>query len=140
MNNDWYTINVGAGNTLSLQSYTPSTQGGEYENTNVVVDIQLYDMFGNLVASGTRNADGRNETLTYKATIGGQYHILVYNDPGTSGEYFLQVSTPTYASGSIIGQVFNDLNGNGTPDAGEPGLANWEVDVYTPKTSRSPRN
>lgn len=29
--------------------------------------------------------------------------------------------------GSIAGIKFNDLNGNGTRDAGEPGLANWKI-------------
>jgi hypothetical protein len=133
VNNDWYTINVGAGNTLTLQSYTPSTQGGQYPNADPVITIQLYDTFGNLVASGTTNVDGHNQTLTYKATIGGQYHILLSNKAGTSGEYFLKVSTPSYAAGAITGQVINDIKGNGKL-TGDPGLDNWEVDVYQKKT------
>jgi protocatechuate 3,4-dioxygenase beta subunit len=133
VNNDWYTINVGAGNTLSLQSYTPSNQGGEFENTHASINIQVYDTFGNLVATGTKLADGVNESLSYKAPLSGQYHIRVYNDPGTFGEYFLSASTPTYASGGITGQVYNDLNGNGTLDSGDPGLDNWVVNVFTGK-------
>jgi SdrD B-like domain len=31
------------------------------------------------------------------------------------------------AQGSISGVVFNDLNGNGVQDAGEPGLTGWTV-------------
>ena len=31
--NDWYTIDVAAGNTLSLQTYTPSGPGGPVHNT-----------------------------------------------------------------------------------------------------------
>jgi protocatechuate 3,4-dioxygenase beta subunit len=130
INNDWYTINIGAGNTVTLQSYTPSTQGGQYPNADPVLSIQLYDTFGNLVATGTQNADGHNSTLTYKATIGGQYHVLVSNTPGTSGEYFLQVNTSAYAAGGVSGQVINDINGNGKL-TGDPGLDNWEVDLYT---------
>jgi hypothetical protein len=129
VNNDWYTINVAAGNTLTLQSYTPSTQGGQYQNADPVINIQLYDTFGNLVATGTQDADGHNATLTYTAAITGQYHVLVSNTPGTSGEYFLQVNTPSYASGGLSGQVINDINGNGNL-TGDPGLDNWEVDVY----------
>jgi methionine-rich copper-binding protein CopC len=134
VNNDWYTMNVAAGNTLSLQTYTPSTQGGEFENTQVSVTIQLYDPFGNLVATGTENADGRNQTLNYNATVTGQYHILVSNPAGSFGEYFLQASTAQYASGAITGEVYNDLNGNGTLDAGEPGLDNWVVQVLGKKS------
>lgn len=34
---------------------------------------------------------------------------------------------PPAPKGSISGTKFNDLNGNGTHDAGEPGLANWTI-------------
>ena len=44
---------------------------------------------GNLVATGTKLADGRTETLSYTVSVAGQYSILVFNDPGSSGEYFL---------------------------------------------------
>ncbi|MFZ0431051.1 MAG: SdrD B-like domain-containing protein, partial [Acidobacteriota bacterium] len=30
---------------------------------------------------------------------------------------------------TIRGKKFHDLNGNGTPDAGEPGLAGWEIEL-----------
>ncbi len=33
-------------------------------------------------------------------------------------------------AGTISGEVFNDLNGNGTLDSGEPGLANWTVELF----------
>ncbi len=134
VNDDWYTINVAAGNSLVLKSYTPSDQGGEFENTHVSVNIEVYDTFGNLVATGTKLADGINESLTYKAKIGGQYHIVVFNDPGTYGEYFLSVKTAQYAAGGITGQVYNDLNGNGTLDPGDPGLDNWDVEVFNSRS------
>ena len=31
--------------------------------------------------------------------------------------------------GTLNGEVFNDLNGNGTLDGGEPGLAGWTIDL-----------
>ena len=58
MDNDWYTINVAAGNSLFLQSSTPSDEGGQFINT-ASLEIELYDTFGNLVAIGTKLADGR---------------------------------------------------------------------------------
>ena len=41
VNNDWYSINVAAGNSLSLQTYTPSDQGGQFSNTAVAEDRAL---------------------------------------------------------------------------------------------------
>jgi hypothetical protein len=43
-------------------------------------------------------------------------------DPGTASASF-----GDFQLGSVSGQVFNDLNGNGAQDAGEPGLAGWRV-------------
>jgi methionine-rich copper-binding protein CopC len=129
VSNDWYSINVGAGNTLALQSSTPSDQGGEFINT-ASLEIELYDPLGNLVATGTKLADGRNESLSYVSPITGQYHIRVFNDPGSTGEYFLSVNTPAVQAGGVSGQVFNDLTGSGAFAPGDPGLDNWEVDVF----------
>ena len=42
--------------------------------------------------------------------------------------HFEHFNIPTSAAGSISGQVFNDINGSGTKDAGEGGLAS--VTVY----------
>ncbi len=36
----------------------------------------------------------------------------------------------TTATGTISGEVFNDQNGNGAIDAGEPGLSGWKVRLY----------
>src|SRR5208337_4537716 len=104
---DWYTINVQAGQALYLQSSTPSDQGGQFPNT-ASLEMELYDTFGNLVAVGTKVADGRNEALFYNAPVTGQYHIRVHEDPGGEGEYYLSVNTAQYQSGDISGRVYND--------------------------------
>jgi methionine-rich copper-binding protein CopC len=129
VDNDWYTINVQAGQSLFLQSSTPSDQGNQFPN-NASLEIELYDTFGNLVAVGTKLPDGRNVSLFYNAPLSGAYHIHVYNDPGSFGEYFLQVDTAQYQSGGISGEVYNDLNGSGAIAPGDPGLDNWEVDLF----------
>ena len=126
---DWYTVNVQAGQALYLQSSTPSDQGGQFPNT-ASLEISLYDTFGNLVAQGTKLPDGRNESLFFNAPISGDYHIEISEDPGGAGEYFLQVNTASYASGGITGQVYNDLTGSGTYAPGDPGLQDWEVDLF----------
>ena len=67
---DWYSVNVQAGQSLVLQSSTPSDQGGQFPNT-ASLEIELFDTFGNLVAVGTKLADGRNEALFFNAPITG---------------------------------------------------------------------
>jgi protocatechuate 3,4-dioxygenase beta subunit/methionine-rich copper-binding protein CopC len=129
VNNDWYSIDVAAGNSLFLQSSTPSDQGGQFPN-DVSVNIELYDTFGNLVASGTVLPDGRNESLFFNAPVTGQYYIHVFNNPGSSGEYYLQVDTASYAAGGVSGEVYNDQNGSGSITASDAGLDNWEVDLF----------
>ena len=126
---DWYSVNVQAGQSLFLQSSTPSDQGNQFPNT-ASLEISLYDTYGNLVAQGVKLADGRNESLFFTAPITGQYHIEISEDPGGQGEYYLSVNTKTYASGGISGEVFNDLTGSGTIAPGDPGLTGWEVDLY----------
>ncbi|PQJ13191.1 SdrD B-like domain-containing protein [Nonlabens xylanidelens] len=37
--------------------------------------------------------------------------------------------TEPLTSGTVSGVVFNDQNGNGIQDAGEPGLANVDVEI-----------
>ena len=75
-------------------------------------------------------ADGRNESLFFNAPISGNYKIDISEDPGGAGEYFLQVNTASFPSGGISGQVYNDLNGSGTLEPGDPGLQGWEVDLF----------
>ncbi len=41
------------------------------------------------------------------------------------------------ASGSVSGEVYNDLNGNGALDSGEPGLAGWTVTLTSGSTTLS---
>jgi protocatechuate 3,4-dioxygenase beta subunit len=126
---DWYSVNVQAGQSLYLQSSTPSDAGRQFVNT-ASLEISLYNTYGDLVAVGTKLADGRNESLLFTAPVTGQYHIEITEDPGGVGEYYLSVNTPSYPSGGVSAEVFNDLNGNGKLDSGEPGLTGWEVDVY----------
>ena len=126
---DWYSVNVEAGQSLYLQTSTPSDGGGQFVNT-ASLEISLYDTYGDLVAVGTKLADGRNEALFFNAPVTGQYHIEISEDPGGAGEYYLSVNTKSYPSGGVSGEVFNDLNGSGKLDSGDPGLTGWEVDLY----------
>ena len=126
---DYYSIDVQAGQALYLQTSTPSDQGGQFPNT-ASLEISLYDTYGNLVAVGTKLPDGRNEALFFNAPISGQYTIEISEDPGGQGEYYLSATTASYPSGGASGQVYNDLNGSGTYNSGDPGLSGWEVDLF----------
>ncbi len=49
---------------------------------------------------------------------------------GSSGKNFGETQGGTTTTGgTITGTVYNDLNGNGTQDSGETGLAGWQVFV-----------
>ena len=126
---DWYSLSVSAGETLSFSTSTPGDGPGEFEN-NADPHLDLYDPSGNLVASGIKLGDGRNEQLIFTAAVGGTYRIRVTDQNNQQGEYVLN------ATASIAGTVFNDLNGNGTIDPGESGLGGWTVYLDTNNNHR----
>lgn len=46
-----------------------------------------------------------------------------------SGGYYPNRNFGIFPAGKISGTKFDDLNGNGTRDTGEPGLANWSINL-----------
>jgi hypothetical protein len=86
---DWYAINVGStANSLRLETGTPADGPGQFANT-LNPHLDLFDPSGNLVASGTALADGRNEFIQYQPLVTGAYRVRVSAEGGTTGEYFL---------------------------------------------------
>jgi hypothetical protein len=72
--------------------------------------------------------------LLWNYTTGGYF---VYSSPAVSngGVYVGSYDGNIYAFssfGSISGQKFEDLNGNGTKDTGEPGLQGWTITLTKP--------
>jgi uncharacterized repeat protein (TIGR01451 family) len=53
--------------------------------------------------------------------------LLTLNDYLTTASAAVKIDCPCEAT--ITGLKFNDLNGNGVRDTGEPGLANWTIQV-----------
>jgi len=53
--------------------------------------------------------------------------LLTLNDYATTYSAAVKIDCPCEAM--ITGMKFNDLNGNGVRDPGEPGLANWTIQV-----------
>ena len=127
---DWYAVNLAAGASVSLQSYT---FGGTYANSDYFIDavqpqIQLFSPTGTLIASGTGST---NQSLVANASAAGTYYIEVTGGSGSLGEYFLGISTapavsitpvspnPTNAavsqmqivfSGPVLGMSVSDLS------------------------------
>jgi protocatechuate 3,4-dioxygenase beta subunit len=52
---------------------------------------------------------------------------IVYDFTMLSNSDMYGLDFGNYQSSTISGKKFNDLNGNGVKDAGEPGLANWKI-------------
>jgi hypothetical protein len=86
---DWYGLNVTSlSQIISFTTATPSEGSGQFNN-NLDPHVQVYDPNGNLVATGTKLADGRNELVVYQPLITGTYTIEVSAQNGTVGEYEL---------------------------------------------------
>jgi protocatechuate 3,4-dioxygenase beta subunit len=127
VSHDFYEIDAAAGATINLATFTPSDQGGEFENT-LDPGLALYDANGNLVATETTGGDGRNESINFTVTTGGAYFVDVFNENGTQGDYFLQSSLS--GPSAIAGRKFNDLLAQGTDLPSDPGLQGWTINLY----------
>ena len=110
---DWYSVNVQAGQSLLLESSTPSDQGGQFPNT-ASLEISLYEPTATWSPPAPSwPTDGMSRCL-FNAPISGQYYVEISEDPGGQGEYYLSVSTASYPSGGVSGAVYNDLAGSGS--------------------------
>ena len=79
---------------------------------------------GNLIANVTSGEDG---SYTFSNLVPGTYEV---DDPITVSVSVTSVVVapiPIIGTSSISGVKFNDLNGNGVKDSGEPGIANWDM-------------
>ncbi|MDP2335268.1 MAG: SdrD B-like domain-containing protein [Bacteroidota bacterium] len=101
---------------------------------------KLY-MDGNLVL--TFDPTSRSGSLTYSNDLRiGYHHANTFNNQIDEVELFNRALTGAeiasiYKAGSsgkcklgtICGMKFNDLNGNGRKDQGEPGIADWQINL-----------
>jgi autotransporter-associated beta strand protein len=82
---NWYSLNLAAGNELLLQTSTPGGNGAQFAN-GLSPEIELYSPSDALVATGKGAAD---QSLSALAAVSGAYRIRVWGNNSTSGEYFL---------------------------------------------------
>ncbi|HKD36801.1 MAG TPA: dockerin type I domain-containing protein, partial [Pirellulales bacterium] len=85
---NWYSVNVPAGNAILLTTTTPGSATGQFVN-NLVPRIELYSPSDVLIASG-QGSD--NQSLSAVVSSSGVYLIRVYGANSTSGEYFLSAA------------------------------------------------
>jgi protocatechuate 3,4-dioxygenase beta subunit len=100
--------------------------GGVNGPTNL--GLRVRDAGGVILA--TSNGTITNvDVASFDAVSGQEYYIEVYSGSvGQVNTYDLELGQPT---GAVTGFKFEDLNGDGFQDWGEPGLANWTVYVDT---------
>jgi hypothetical protein len=101
-------------------------------SVTVLSDMQL----SVVVPSGSGTVDvtvqsGINETDTLSSNPNANVNAPIFGY-GTSAKTPADMFTftaNTFVPVSISGNVFNDLNGDGTQESGEPGLQGWEVQL-----------
>jgi streptogramin lyase len=105
---DWYSFSANAGDNLQVTVSVPGSSTGAQFANNLAPVIQLYDSFGNLVASGTTS-------LSYLVPggAGGTYAIRVMGASNTQGEYFVQVQGSSGMTPVKLGAT--PLAATGTP-------------------------
>ena len=88
---DWYAVEVSAGETIELET---STLGDTWlaAEQRLDVTLELYGPDGTLLATNQNGAaDGRNARIVHNATQNGRYRIRVLAENGTRGEYVLGI-------------------------------------------------
>ncbi|MBN9522630.1 VCBS repeat-containing protein, partial [bacterium] len=85
---DWYAVDLAAGQRVELTTATPGGGPGEFVNA-LNPRVELYDPAGNRVAVGTPLLDNRNERIAFAAPAAGTYRVRITGENNTAGEYFL---------------------------------------------------
>jgi hypothetical protein len=102
---NWYSVNVSAGDAILLQTTTPGSAAGQFVN-NLVPQIQLYSPSDGLVASGQGSG---NQSLSYATDSTGLYRIRLYGANSTSGEYFVSIAVDATPPTALIAPVSPNL-------------------------------
>ncbi|MBN2294566.1 MAG: pre-peptidase C-terminal domain-containing protein [Pirellulales bacterium] len=93
---DWYSVEVAAGDWLTVWTTTPGDGDFDFRNTFDPY-IELYDPNGQLLTSDDNTVYGRNALISHSAETSGRYWIRVDASPlypNSTGQYFLRVLEP----------------------------------------------
>ena len=105
-------------------------------------EVDLYDANNNFVASQLTDANG---DFNFQGLAPGTYTVaeklhtgwtqtapppLSFTISVTAGSTVTSLDFGDFQNITISGQAYNDLNGNGTEDPGEPGFEGWTIDLF----------
>jgi hypothetical protein len=99
-------------------------------NSSVVTDDAGDYMFQNLIPGIYTLTEELRPGWAQTLPASGSYIIGLESDENETDVDF--GNRQTIGRGNILGSVFDDQNGNGVKDAGEPGLSDWRVQLSGP--------
>jgi hypothetical protein len=111
---------TGTGTKDGVVTITFTYTGATTSNGYAAIYYGLY-----IAKPGEVPDQGAGKTNGANAWSGGSLQTTV--DIGGSGATSIQLAPSAIIAGEISGLKFNDLNGNGNKDTGEPGLAGWTI-------------
>jgi hypothetical protein len=130
---------VTTGSSLTLTATGATDSDGTvakvsfYRESNATSGLQAGTGGDTLIGTDATSSDGFKTTFatTGLAAATYTYYAQATDNAGVTSAAVSCTSVVKSASvsttGTISGIVFNDLNGNGLKDTGEPGLPNWRV-------------
>ncbi len=105
--------------------------------TNALIDSKPTDANGFyqfiVLVNGSYNVS--EETKPGFTPVGAMLRSVTIDDSDVTNVNFTNMPSVPQANGSISGFKFNDINGNGTWESVEPGLANWTIVLTMPDGS-----
>lgn len=102
------------------------TSSGLFHHKYAILDA---DTINSCIISGSHNWSSNAENSNDE-------NILIIYDAPIANQYLQEFEKRRAELSSLIsGKVFDDLNGSGTWESGEPGLANWTVTLNGPVSS-----
>ena len=140
--------NITAGTNVTLTASGVSDPGGSvskvsfYRESNGASGLQTGAGGDTLVGADTSSSGGFQTTFSTAglAPAAYTYYAQATDNAGATSAAVSctntvkpSSSTPSTGGGTIAGTVFNDINGNGTKDAGEPGISGVRVYVDADK-------
>jgi subtilisin family serine protease len=117
---------------VQVTSITPTTATLVW-TTNVAADSQVE--FGTTLEYGLLTPPDPTPVTSHSVTLGGlqpgvTYHVRARSRlTGQSPTASADLAFTTVNTGTIQGVAFEDLDGDGTRDAGEAGLAGWTIEL-----------
>lgn len=103
---DWFSINLTAGNTYTFTTNTPGDGSGVFVN-GLDPRLELYTPGNTFIAGDSNSApDARNAVLAVPITSTGEYRLRVMADAG-SGEYQVNVASASSTPG-VSGFIVNN--------------------------------